>query len=402
MGVINVPYDCMLGITVSAPNGWGHQLSYPFRAYLGRTNGGGSQGPFAEGEEVRFESNGISSLSVTVNFAAPGTWTFVLGAASWTVVAYPSPLGLRNHILDDDPMLYWALQEQDYGHPDGDSVNARAEDQIAGNHGSFMGSIWANSNSGMGEGPEICRLGTTPQLMSSRAPFLNGTGIGSTAQYIYRTTSPFSGAGDFTYETWGWIPPDFMQQTALPYHNLMQQRLNPRADGGMIRVGVTVIDAFGTPASVFLRMESADIITGGLSVVSNQAGCWCHVAATRESGLCSLILNGTLVGQATSNVAITNQNLSIGGDQPDINPFLTEAEQELMYGRMAHFAIFDHAVSLERLVERFNLGCTQCGEEPPLRLRQRSDSAIGAIGVSPRLDRFQSTAQTSNRVYTYT
>jgi len=263
---------------------------------------------------------------------------------------------LDDVMLAAGPSLLWKLDE----------VTGSVAADASGNGNS--GTIYASPTLGQ-DGPAAC---TADDL----AMFIDGAGTGATAQYVHRSTSPYAGVGDVSFEGWYWPAADAWTRAARPFANLMQQRRNPRSDVGLMRVEATSPLWAGSGSStVGLRLASAVVISAPLTRLLDRTECWNHVAVTRESNLWTLYVNAAAVGSAINAISVTVENLSMGGDQPDINPLgSSAAEQELFRGRIAKLAVYPGVVlSAADIAARWALGCTVC----------RDGFQIGKVGIGP-------------------
>lgn len=245
-----------------------------------------------------------------------------------------SPAAYNAHVLADGPLLYWPMDE-----PSGTVVTDLSG---GGFHGTYIGAPLLGQ-----PGPLACADPTDLAPVLAEVP---GAGNG---QMAYRSTSPFSGSGAFTWEHW--IRPN--DGTALlPFVLTMQQRAYPLTDASLVRLTAHT----GVQRGQFGFTE---IVTW--ADYPDRLGCWTHSALRRSSaGNVVLFVNGEVVDTGASGISVTNQNLSVGADWVDVFPnYISDAEKEQLRGQVAKVAIFNYEVPQARLRERAAMGCMGCGEE---------------------------------------
>lgn len=258
---------------------------------------------------------------------------------------------LGDLMLADAPELLWPLDE---------ASGAVATDLSGnGNHGTYFGSPTFGLS-----GPRWCQAAD-----GDGAVRFDGEGAGpGSAQFVGIAPSPVSGTGPMAWEVWCRSEGDTFTRPGREYANLIQQRIltPPTNYAGMLRVFSTT-GAIGDPAGFGLRLDDPLRILGPLDPFIDRAGCWNHVAITRDaSDVWRLYLNAELVGSYSYGISITSDRLSFGADWTDVDRNHTPvAEQELWRGRMAYAAAYYRNLTAADIAARWALGCTGCGARRP-------------------------------------
>ncbi len=236
-------------------------------------------------------------------------------------------------VLDDSPLLYWPMTS-------GTAVDSSGN----GYHGTSVGSPQAES-----AGPATCHHADGSTSFDADE---------ATPPYLYRSTSPLSGTGDFTAEIWLRPDVDSFTRPTRPYQTIFQQRLVGRVMTGFFRLSMN-----GAAFVVFLN--GSKVIPMASSSIGERTECWTHLVVRRSGTAVTLKMNGSTIGSAASSGTITDQHLSVAVDYSDMlhPPYSTHKEEwELWKGQLAHFALYDTALSDARIAARVAAGCTQCGE----------------------------------------
>jgi hypothetical protein len=143
----------------------------------------------------------------------------------------------------------------------------------------------------------------TQSKWGGKSAFFTGT-----SRLSASTSSAFSfGTGDFCVEMWVY------PSGASAYQTLFSTRssdTNEDADN--------VFLGFNTGTLTPIVFTSSLVLSGSASL---SAGAWSHIAFVRASGVISIYLNGTRIGNASFSTSITGTNASIGLTQNNEHQF---------------------------------------------------------------------------------